>query len=333
MGTRNNVREMKDTIQGLGLSSLTVVTGSTTNTNILVDPSDIAGKLPIAPPIGDEDDIVATGVRTIDELTSGVVSATAIGSGSGSVDSITSAIMTAPPISSSTTATSDYIPPPSSSSSSSSSAVDINDRLVNKNDQGNDRESDRDRATAATAIRLLQAIGNGDDVDGNGGAVLPSSSLPPSSPVVGGKVVEVENAFTAIALALRHEAIVEVEASLFLPDKLCCSYSLEELATSFPKLVKSSLSWKEDDQPSAGADFDTRSEMEKLQRQLFEAIREGKKEKIEEIKQALECYSHIEGKSVLAFEDAPMSIPIGSSKLNTRTRATVIVPPPDTGGK
>ena len=317
---------MKDTTQGLGLSSLTVVTGSITNSNILVDPSDIVGKLPIAPPIGDEDDIVATGVRSIDELITGVVSATAIGS--GSVDSITSTIMTAPPISSSTIATSDYIPP------SSSSAVDINDRLVNTNDQGNDSESDRDRATAATAIRLLQAIGNGDDVDGNGGGVLPSfSSLPSSSPVLGGKVVEVENAFTAIALALRHEAIVEVEASLFLPDKFCCSYSLEELATSFPKLVKSSLSWKEDDQPSAGADFDTRSEMEKLQRQLFEAIREGKKEKIEEIKQALECYSHIEGKSVLAFEDAPVSVPIGSNKSNTRTRATAIVPPPDTGGK
>ena len=81
------------------------------------------------------------------------------------------------------------------------------------------------------------------------------------------------------------------------------------------------------------ADCDSRSEMEKLQRQLFDAIRQGNKEKTEEIKQALECYSHIEGKSVLAFEDSPLPTPVGPIKTSTRIRATPIVPPPDPGGK
>ena len=54
--------------------------------------------------------------------------------------------------------------------------------------------------------------------------------------------------------------------------------------------------------------------MERLQRQLFEAIRQGNSNKINEIKRQLEFYSTLEGRSVFIFppqdidqKDAPSS--------------------------
>ena len=52
--------------------------------------------------------------------------------------------------------------------------------------------------------------------------------------------VDVTTAFEAIALAIRHHALVEVKSSLLQSEKF--SYTFEELATCFPKLVESDVS-------------------------------------------------------------------------------------------
>ena len=109
--------------------------------------------------------------------------------------------------------------------------------------------------------------------------------------------VEVNSAFEAIALALRHSAVVEVRSSLLQDEHF--SYSLEELPSFFPKLVESGIS--ADEHGRFGVDYDSKNEMERLQRRLFEAIRQGNSVKIDSIKRQLEFYSHIEGRSVLVL--------------------------------
>lgn len=111
------------------------------------------------------------------------------------------------------------------------------------------------------------------------------------------KEVELNCAFEAVALALRHSAVVEVRSSLLQDEHF--SYSLEELPSYFPKLVESGISAEEHGR--FGADYDSKSEMERLQRRLFEAIRQGNSAKTDSIKRQLEFYSHIEGRSVLVL--------------------------------
>ena len=114
--------------------------------------------------------------------------------------------------------------------------------------------------------------------------------------------VELNCPFEAIALALRHSAVVEVRSSLLQDEHF--SYSLEELPSFFPKLVESGIS--SDEHGRFGADYDSKSEMERLQRRLFEAIRQGNSAKIDSIKRQLEFYSHIEGRSVLVLPPPPL---------------------------
>lgn len=137
--------------------------------------------------------------------------------------------------------------------------------------------------------------------------------------------VEVNCAFEAIALALRHSAVVEVRSSLLQDEHF--SYSLEELPSFFPKLVESGITAEEHGR--FGADYDSKNEMERLQRRLFEAIRQGNGAKIDSIKRQLEFYSHIEGRSVLVLPPphlflAPEIVnpPIPTDQLET----TVITP-------
>ena len=109
------------------------------------------------------------------------------------------------------------------------------------------------------------------------------------------KEVEIESAFEAIALALRHSAVVEVRSALLQDESF--SYLMEELPSYFPKLVKSDVPL--DDRGRFGADYDARSEIERLQRRLQEAIRQGNSEKIHPIQGQLEFHSHLKGKPVL----------------------------------
>ena len=60
----------------------------------------------------------------------------------------------------------------------------------------------------------------------------------PNQPLV--VEVDVTTAFEAIALAIRHTAVVEVKSSLLQNEKF--SYAYDELATCFPKLVESDVS-------------------------------------------------------------------------------------------
>lgn len=107
--------------------------------------------------------------------------------------------------------------------------------------------------------------------------------------------MSVLNAFEAIALALRHHAIVEVRSAIMLDSDL--SYSLSELQAEFPKMLEATS--MSDSASRFSEDYDSRSEMERLQRQLFEAIRQDNRDKIDTIKRQLEFYSNIEGRSVL----------------------------------
>ena len=109
------------------------------------------------------------------------------------------------------------------------------------------------------------------------------------------KEVEIESAFEAIALALRHSAVVEVRSALLQDESF--SYLVEELPSYFPKLVKSDVPLE--DRGRFGADYDARSEIERLQRRLQEAIRQGNSEKIHPIQGQLEFHSHLKGKPVL----------------------------------
>jgi threonine aldolase len=109
------------------------------------------------------------------------------------------------------------------------------------------------------------------------------------------KEVEIDSAFEAIALALRHSAVVEVRSSLLQDEHV--SYSIEELPFSFPTILTSDKLAEKSGR--FGADYDSRNEMERLQRRLFEAIRQGNSAKIDSMKRQLEFYSHIEGRSVL----------------------------------
>ena len=93
---------------------------------------------------------------------------------------------------------------------------------------------------------------------------------------------------------MRHNAIIEIRSDYFQNDKL--SYRVEELGKYFPKLIEADPSMYRRET----SDFNA-FEMERLQRQLFEAIRQGNSNKINEIKRQLEFYSTLEGRSVFIF--------------------------------
>jgi threonine aldolase len=116
------------------------------------------------------------------------------------------------------------------------------------------------------------------------------------------KEVELESAFESIALALRHSAVIEVRSSLLQHESV--SYSLEELPSFFPKLVKSDVPVK--DRGRFGVDYDAHSEIERLQRRLHEAILQGNTSKIDPIMKQLDFYGHIDGKGLLVLPPPPV---------------------------
>jgi threonine aldolase len=125
--------------------------------------------------------------------------------------------------------------------------------------------------------------------------------------------VELNSAFEAIALTLRHGAVIEVRSSLLQDDHF--SYRQEELPSYFPKMVKYDIPSEENEIPSA--EFDSRSEVERLQRRLYEAIRQRNTVKIETIKKQLEFYSNIEGKSLLVLPPTRLSLASVTDKNHT----------------
>ena len=118
------------------------------------------------------------------------------------------------------------------------------------------------------------------------------------------KEVELDSAFESIALALRHSAVIEVRSSLLQHESF--SYSLEELPSFFPKLVKSDVPLK--DRGRFGVDYDAHSEIERLQRRLQEAIRQGNTSKIDPIMKQLDFYGHIDGKGLLVLPPPPVFV-------------------------
>ena len=97
---------------------------------------------------------------------------------------------------------------------------------------------------------------------------FPSAPAPASAPALDPlalvqekicAVVEVQSAFEAVALALRHSAVIEVKSSLFLDPEL--SFTAEELKTRFPKLLEADRSA---DARQFSEDYDTRNEVSLL---------------------------------------------------------------------
>ena len=130
-------------------------------------------------------------------------------------------------------------------------------------------------------------------LDSTGGGPAAEPPLPVVQRI--DREVSVLSAFEAIALALRHHAVIEVRSAFMLDTDL--SYSLSELQAEFPRLLEATST--SDSASRFSEDYDSRSEMDRLQRQLFEAIRQGNEDKIDKIKRQLEFYSNIEGRSVL----------------------------------
>eukprot|EP01035_Chromulina_nebulosa_P021034 gene21034-27260_t len=144
--------------------------------------------------------------------------------------------------------------------------------------------------------------------------LITSLSTPTIHPLLrSDKEVEVKSAFEAIALALRHNAIIDVQSSLFRDDEI--SYSLEELSSCFPLMVEtirsnnddtnmiSSIVNLENESTMSSYSYDTIDiyrTMDRLQRQLKEAIRQRNDEKILLISKKLEFYSSLDlKKSIL----------------------------------
>jgi hypothetical protein len=137
--------------------------------------------------------------------------------------------------------------------------------------------------------------------------------------------VTVKSAFDAIALSLRHHAVIEVSSTLLHDENT--SYDAEELKSYFPKLLEADISLEE--QGRFSADYDARYEMERLQRRLFEAVRQGNERKMDAIKRQLEFYSNIEGKSVFVFPPTstmPMPPPPVPASVPTASTAAAADP-------
>jgi hypothetical protein len=166
-----------------------------------------------------------------------------------------------------------------------------------------------DAAEADDDLVSGSGMNNDGDYDDNGNSdgrelsldslnALDSQGLPVLSPSGYGRnmlSVEVRSSFEAIALALRHAAVIEVNSDLLQSDEL--SFSLDELRAEFPRLLEADSSAEVLSRFSE--DYCSRDEMERLQRQLFEALRQDKPEKIDSIKRQLEFYSAMAGSSVL----------------------------------
>jgi hypothetical protein len=119
----------------------------------------------------------------------------------------------------------------------------------------------------------------------------------------------VKSAFEAIALAIRHRSAIEVRSDLLQNEEI--SYSLDELASFFPRLLVSEEASSLPDSFLSGMDGSVTGggigigaegitypqnqrgehlqfEIDRLQRQYNEAVRQKNDEKIESIKRRLE---------------------------------------------
>jgi hypothetical protein len=181
----------------------------------------------------------------------------------------------------------------SASSNTNNADTDEFDVVTSENNIIVPNNNDVSLSPSSILSELLPPIVNRDDV-----AATPSEmSFTDNPPVMQhiDKEVKVDNAFIAIALALRHGAVIEVQSSLLQNKEV--SYDLDILKLHLPKILEADNG--SDANRRYSEDYDSRSEMERLQRQLFEAIRQGNKGKIDKIKKELEFYSILEGKSVL----------------------------------
>jgi len=181
----------------------------------------------------------------------------------------------------------------SASSNTNNADTDEFDVVTSENNIILPNNNDVSLSPSSILSELLPPIVNSDDV-----AATPSEmSFTDNPPVMQhiDKEVKVDNAFIAIALALRHGAVIEVQSSLLQNKEV--SYDLDSLKLHLPKMLEADNG--SDANRRYSEDYDSRSEMERLQRQLFEAIRQGNKGKIDKIKKELEFYSILEGKSVL----------------------------------
>lgn len=142
------------------------------------------------------------------------------------------------------------------------------------------------QAAEATAMNENNVIDYTTDSVGLRGIL---QAVPSRSTVDIDKEVEVKSSFEAMALALRHDAIIEVVSALF-HDEL--SYDLDELELSFPKLLEAKSAavgrtkYVIEEFPS---DFTNPSfDLERLQRRLKEAMRQQNELKVVEIQRSIE---------------------------------------------
>ena len=149
-------------------------------------------------------------------------------------------------------------------------------------------------------------------------AELSGQTATAAAPKIKEREVDVKSAFEAIALAIRHRSVIEVRSDLLQNEEI--SYSLDELATYFPKMLVSEQAAPLPSSYLAGMDgsmtgggigigleinalqqqqqqkdlqLQQRSEylqfeIDRLQRQYNEAVRQKNEAKVEAIKRKLE---------------------------------------------
>lgn len=141
------------------------------------------------------------------------------------------------------------------------------------------------------------------------GSVGQSNAAPTTTSTIKVREVDVKSAFEAIALAIRHRSAIEVRSDLLQNEEI--SYSLDELASFFPRLLVSEeassvpnsfLSGMDGSVTGGGIGIGAEGiaypqnqrgeylqfEIDRLQRQYNEAVRQKNEEKVESIKRRLE---------------------------------------------
>jgi threonine aldolase len=145
------------------------------------------------------------------------------------------------------------------------------------------------------------------------------------------KEVEEKSSFEAIALALRHDAVIEVQSSLLHNQNI--SYSLNEVKAFFPKLLETQSSTSSSSSgklPVGNAGFATTLtdktnpivELERRYRQLQEASRQQNSLKIDELKREINFYRRL---TVDRDPASSSSLLFSSTGTTTQANASVLM--------
>jgi hypothetical protein len=137
--------------------------------------------------------------------------------------------------------------------------------------------------------------------------------------------IEIGSSFEAIALALRHKSAIEVKSELLHDDRF--SYSMDELATYFPNMLGEGHNF--DISLFTGRDISL--ELNRLARQLKEAVRQGNSNKSEALKGRIQDLESVSFESKVNMEKSCILLSnssITTASLPIAAQATEVIDSP-----